>query len=141
MKDKIVLRNPQKFDVGIITPDKPQGVNIRPGSFALVNQYELNYLYSISNILQTGILCVDDNDADAMLELGIDQATDPHFIKDEEIKKKLGGTVKKVREWLDTVEEEHILDRIYDVAKTMNLSVDKIKALQEKMPNRNFLDD
>ena len=39
------------------------------------------------------------------------------------------------------MEEEHILDRIYDVAKTMNLSVDKIKALQEKMPNRNFLDD
>lgn len=141
MNDKIVLRNPQKFDIGIITPDKPLGVNIRPGSFALVTQNELNYIASTCTLLQRGMLRVDEDNSEAMQELGIDQATDPHFIKDEEIQKKLSGTVKKVREWLATIDEEYILDRVYDVAMTMNLSMDKIKALKERMPNKDFLDN
>ena len=141
MNDKIVLRNTQKFDVGIMTPDKPLGVNIRPGSFALVTQTELNYIASTCTLLQRGMLRVDDENAEVMQELGIDQATDPHFIKDEEIQKKLSGTVKKVREWLATSDEDYILDRVYDVAMTMNLSMDKIKALKERMPNKDFLDN
>jgi len=141
MNDKIILRNPNKFDVGIITPDKPNGINIRPGSFALVTQYELDYLNSICDLLTTGVLRVDDQNKEAMEKLGIDQENDPHFIKDEEIRKRLGGTAKKVREWLATIEEDHILDRICDVAKTMNLSVDKIKILQERAPHRDFLND
>lgn len=141
MNDKIVLRNPQKFDIGIITPDKPLGVNIRPGSFALVTQNELNYIASTCTLLQRGMLRVDEDNSVAMQELGIDQATDPHFIKDEEIQKKLSGTAKKVREWLATIDEEYILDRVYDVAMTMNLSMDKIKALKDRMPNKEFLDN
>lgn len=141
MEDKIILRNLQKFDVGIVTLEKPLGVNIRPGSFAIVSQDELNYLASTCTLLQDGILTVDDNQVEAMQKIGIDPTTDPHFIKDEEIKKKLGGTAKKIREWLATVEEGYILDRVYDVAVSMNLSADKLKVLQEKMPNKNFIGD
>lgn len=142
MTDKIVLRNPQKFDVGIVTsPERPLGVNIRPGSFALVTQDELAYLASTSTLLSKGILRVDEKQAEAMQEIGIDQASDPNFITDEEIKKKLGGTAKKVREWLNTIEEGYILDRIYDAAMGMNLSQDKLKALQEKMPDKAFLEN
>lgn len=141
MTDKIVLRNPQKFDVGIVTsPERPMGVNIRPGSFALVTQDELSYLASTSTLLVKGILRVDDKQAEAMQEIGIDQANDPNFITDEEIKKKLGGSAKKIREWLNTIEEGHILDHIYDAAMEMNLSLDKLKVLQEKMPNKTFLE-
>lgn len=34
MSDKIKVYNYNKFDVGITLPDKPLGINIRPGSFA-----------------------------------------------------------------------------------------------------------
>ena len=76
---------------------------------------------------------------DALQEVGIDQANDPNFISDEEISKKLSGTNKKLKEWLSNVNEGYILDRIYDVAMGMNLSVDKIKTLKEKMPNKDFI--
>ena len=139
MDDKIVLKNPQKFDVGIITMAKPNGVNIKAGSFCLVNQDELNYRASICTLLQDGVLTVDKEHVEAMKEIGIDPETDPNFISDEEIRKKLSGTVKKVREWLATVEMGHILDRIYDVAVSMNLSADKLKVLMDKMPDKDFL--
>ena len=139
MDEKILLRNPQKFDVGIVTLEKPLGMNIRAGSFVMVNQNELSYLASTSTLLQDGILTVDEKQIPALQEVGIDPTTDPNFIKDDEIKKKLSSTTKKLREWLATVELGHILDRVYDIAMTMNLSVDKVKVLQEKMPDKEFV--
>ena len=140
MEDKIILRNPQKFDVGIVTLEKPQGVSVKAGSFVVVNQNELNYLASICTLLQDGILMVDEDHADGfMQQLGVDPATDTHFMKDEDIKKKLGGTVKKMKEWLETVAAGHVLERIYDIAVTMNLSADKLKVLAEKMPDKEFI--
>lgn len=140
MEEKIVLRNPQKFDIGIVTLEKPLGVNIKAGSFALVNESELNYLASISDLLQKGLLQVDDQHKEQMLELGINPDDDVNFVKDEEIRKKLSGTGKKLKEWLATIEEGHVLDRVYDVAMEMNLNVDKVKILKEKMPDKDFLD-
>lgn len=139
MEEKIMLRNPQKFDIGIVTLEKPLGVNIKAGSFALVSDSELNYLASISDLLQKGLLVVDDKHKEQMLELGINPDEDVNFISNEEIQKKLSGTGKKLREWLATVEEGHTLDRVYDVAMGMNLNVDKIKILKEKMPDKEFL--
>jgi hypothetical protein len=140
MEEMLVLKNPQKFNVGIVTYDKKEGVNIAPGSFALVTQRELNYLDSTSTLLRRGILFVEEND-EAMQKIGIDMATNPNFISDEEIKKKLSGTTKKMKEWLDTVTEGYILDRIYDVAMGMNLSIDKVNALSKKMPDKKFMDE
>ena len=140
MEEKIVLRNPQKFDIGIVTLEKPLGVNIKAGSFALVNESELNYLASISDLLQKGLLQVDDQHKEQMFELGINPDDDVNFVKDEEIRKKLSGTGKKLKEWLATIEEGHVLDRVYDVAMEMNLNVDKVKILKEKMPDKEFLD-
>lgn len=141
MNDKIILRNTQKFDIGIVTPEKPLGVNIRPGSFAQVTHDELIHILSVSTLIQSGMLTVDEKDKEALTDLGIDPETDQHFIKDEDIKKKLGGTAKKLREWLAGIDEGYILDRVYDIAMSMNLSMDKIKALKEYMPNRDFIDD
>ena len=89
MEDKIVLRNPQKFDIGIITLEKPLGVNIRAGSFALVNESELNYLASTCDLLQKGMLLVDDKHKEQMLELGINPDEDVNFVTNEEIQKTL----------------------------------------------------
>ena len=76
-----------------------------------------------------------------MESVGIDVNTDPNFIDDEDIRKKLNGTAKNIEKWLNDIHEEYILDRIFDVAKDMNLNMSKIKVLQAKMPSKNFLDD
>ena len=35
MSEKIRVINPQKFDVGVITQDKPLGLNIKSGGFIM----------------------------------------------------------------------------------------------------------
>ena len=63
----------------------------------------------------------------------------PNCVSDEEISKKLGGTAKKLDEWLKTITEGYVLERIYDKAITMNLPASKLRVLQDRMPGRNFL--
>ena len=140
MSDKIKVYNPQKFDVGIITQDKPAGVNIKSGSFALITQDDVDFLASTCTLFQRGILKIEaDKLEETMGSIGIDVHTDGNFITDEEIAKKLSGTKNAMSKWLGTVTEGYLLDRIYDIAKNMNLNADKIKLLQEKMPDRDFL--
>lgn len=76
-----------------------------------------------------------------MQEIGIEVENDPNFIDDEEIRKKLAMSAKKIEEWLATVKEEYIRDRIYDVAVEMNLTMNKIKVLQAAMPKKSFMED
>ena len=141
MAEKIKLWNPQKFDVGIVTPENKLGINIQAGSFALVSEDDIAYLATISDVFRKGILKVEEKNLDVMQGVGIDQQNDPHFISNEEIQKKLSGTTKKIKEWLGTIDEAYILDRVYDIAMGMNLSLDKIKILKEKMPNKEFIND
>lgn len=142
MADKIRVINPQKFDVGVITQDKPIGMNIKAGGFIMLTQDDIDYIMSISNLFQRGFLRIEETKAAEIMEsIGIDVNTDPNFIDDEDIRKKLNGTAKNIEKWLNDIHEEYILDRIFDVARDMNLNMSKIKVLQTKMPGKNFLDD
>ena len=63
-----------------------------------------------------------------------------HFSDDEDIRKHLASTPKKIGEWLDTITEPFVLDRVYDVAMSMdNLTAPKLKVLKAKMPERDFI--
>lgn len=142
MADKIRVINPQKFDVGVVTQDKPIGMNIKAGGFIMLTQDDIDYIMSISTLFQRGFLRIEETKAAEIMEsVGIDVNTDPNFIDDEDIRKKLNGTAKNIEKWLNDIHEEYILDRIFDVAKDMNLNMGKIKVLQAKMPSKNFLDD
>ena len=119
MSDRIRLRNPQKFNVGIITPDKPYGQNIAPGAFTIVTQDDIDYLMGSSKLLQKGIL---------------------NFMSDEDIRKKLGMNCNALKKWLDTTEAEpYVLQKIAEIASTMNLSMNKVQLLQERVPNFEFI--
>ena len=147
MADKIKLVNPQKFDVGVRTQDRPMGMNIKAGSFVLVSTDDVSYISSISNIIQRGLLRIenlsgDTNDTahEVEMSIGIDPEHDPHFSDDEDIRKHLASTPKKIGEWLDTITEPFVLDRVNDVAMSMdNLTAPKLKVLKAKMPERDFI--
>jgi histone acetyltransferase (RNA polymerase elongator complex component) len=87
------------------------------------------------------MLRVEKEKETLMQEIGIEVETDPNFIDDEEIRKKLAMSAKKIEEWLATVNEDYIRDRIYDVAVEMNLTMNKIKVLQAAMPKKSFMED
>ena len=141
MNERIRLKNPQKFNVGIVTPDKPYGINIAPGAFTIVNQDELDYLMGSSTLLQKGVLQIEGEKQEEVIEnLGINKENNANFMSDEDIKKKLSGNANQLKKWLDNIEAEpYVLDKIAEIASGMNLSMNKIQILKEKIPNFEFL--
>lgn len=140
MENKIKVYNRQKFNIGIKLPNKPEGVNIAPGSFTYMTRDDIEYLMSLSNLFQKGYLREEEG-SNIVAEAGIDTVNDPNFLSDEELEKKMSVSAKKLGEWLATIDSEHTLDRIYDIAMNMNLPMNKLKVLSEKMPDRNIFGD
>lgn len=60
-------------------------------------------------------------------------------LDDEEIRRQLGFGATKLRQWLATINEPYLLDAIFEIAMTMELSSTKLKVLQEKMPEKELL--
>lgn len=139
MNEKVKVINPQKFDVGVNLLSMPLGINIKAKSFAMVTEEDVNYIASISNVFTRGLLLVEKEKTEILEAVGVNPETDIGYMTDEEIKKKLSGTAKKLEEWLEEINEEFILDRVYDVAMSMDLNLNKVKILQAKMPKKDFM--
>lgn len=141
MSERIRLRNPHKFNVGIITPDKPHGLNIAPGAFTIVTQDDVDYLMGTSSLLQKGVLIVEgEKQAEVLETLGVSKENNANFMSDEDIKKKLTMNANALKKWLDTVEAEpYVLEKIAEIASGMNLSMNKVQILQDRIPNFEFI--
>ena len=102
MSEKMRLNNPHDFAAGIITPDKPYGVNILPHAFTMVTQDELDYLMATSTLLSKGILRVEGAKKEEVLQtMGIEEENNANFMSDDDIKKKLSGSVNQLKKWLE----------------------------------------
>lgn len=99
---------------------------------------DIEYIMSRSNLFQKGYLREQEGST-VVSDSGIDTTNDPNFLDDEMLRKKLTQSPKKLGEWLDTVDSEHTMDRIYDIAMSMDLPMTKLKVFNEKMPDRNIL--
>lgn len=140
-QDRIRLMNPQKFNVGIITIDKPYGINIAPGAFTIVTKDDLDYLMATSGLIRDGILRVQGEMQEEVLQsIGVEKEDNANFMDEEEIKRKLSGNANQLRKWLESGDiKPFVMEKIADIAKGMNLSMNKIKVLQEKMPEYDFM--
>jgi len=136
------LNNPNKFAVGIITPNKQYGVNILPGSFTMVTQDDVDYLLATCTLLQEGkLVLAGEKQKELAQSMGVDMDGNANFMSDEEIKKKLSMNANQLRKWLNSEEiKPYVLDKIATIAKGMNLSLNKIQILQDKLPNFDFME-
>lgn len=141
MSEKMRLNNPNDYSVGIITPEKEYGVNILPHAFTMVTQDELDYLAATSTLLQDGVLRLAEAKQKELAEtLGVNMEDNANFMSDEDIKKKLSGNANQLRKWLNSDDiKPYVLDKIAQIAKTMNLNANKLQVLQEKLPDFDFL--
>ena len=73
------------------------------------------------------------------VQLGVIDSEQAEVLDAETIQKKLGLRVGQLKAWLDGVSEPYLLDAIYDVAMTMDLPASKLQLLQERMPDREFI--
>lgn len=138
--DKIKVYNPTKHDVGVFLIEAPLAPrNIRPGAFLYITDADIETLAATTTLFSEGHLRVEDEKSEIMAEHGIDVNENPHFIDDAEIKKKFSMSAKKIGEWLDTITAKHVLERVYEVAMTMDLPKTKLEVLSAKMPDREFI--
>ena len=142
MSERIRLSNPQKFNVGIVTIDKPYGLNIAPGSFTVVSKDDIDFLMATSTLLQKGVLRVEgEQKKEVMDQMGVKEEDNANFMSDEDIKKKLSMNANQLKKWLNSDEiEPYVLDKIATIAKDMNPSMNTIQILQEKIPGFEFLE-
>jgi len=140
MSEKMRLNNPNAFAVGIITPEKAYGVNILPGAFTMVTKDEVDYLMATSTLLRDGVLrLAGEEQKELAANMGIEMENNANFMSDEDIKKKLSGNANQLRKWLNSDDiKPYVLDRIATIAKGMNLSMNKLQVLQEKLPEFDF---
>lgn len=131
----IRLWNKQKFDIGVVLSDNPAGVNIGHGKFQMVSEDDLYFISATCDVLQRGLLEVEENKVQVLEDAGVISVA----VKDEDIKKYLSGSAKKLGEWLVDINDPIVLDKIYDMATQMDLTAAKLKALREKMPDREFI--
>ena len=131
MNERIRLRNNHDFNVGIITIDKPYGVNIAPHSFTIVSKDDLDFLMATSTMLQKGVLVPEGDAKEEVAEvLGIDMENNANFMSDEDIKKKLSMNASQLKKWLGSIEAEpYIMEKIAGIAKNMNLSMNSFHNL------------
>lgn len=141
MSEKMRLNNPNDYAVGIVTPEKEYGTNILPHAFTTVTQDELDYLMATCTLLQDGVLrLADDKQKELAATMGINMEDNANFMSDEDIKKKLSGNANQLRKWLNSDDiKPYVLERIANIAKGMNLSMNKLQVLQEKLPEYDFL--
>jgi len=142
MSEKMRLNNPNAFAVGIVTPEKPYGVNIQPNAFTMVTQDEVDYLMATSTLLRDGVLrLVGEKQKELADTLGVKMEDNANFMSDDDIKKKLSGNANQLRKWLNSDDiAPYVLDKIATIAKGMNLSINKIQVLQEKIPDFEFIE-
>lgn len=141
MSEKMRVNNPNPYPVGIITPEKPYGANIPPKAFTMVTQDEVDYLMATSTLFRDGVLRLDgEKQKDLADVMGIKMEDNANFMSDEDIKKKLSGNANQLRKWLNSDDiKPYVLDKIAEIAKGMNLSLNKIQVLQEKLPDYDFM--
>lgn len=140
MDGKIKVYNPTQHDVGVFLLDNPlNGRNIRPGSFIFMTEADIEMLLATTRLFSEGHLKVEEKAEQILVDNGIEMQDNPNLMTDEEIKKKFGMSAKKIGEWLNTVEADHVLDRIYQVAMSMDLPKTKLEVLRAKMPDREFI--
>jgi|GEM_PF-2369556 len=138
MADTIRVTNTRKFNVGVKLQNGIEH-NIKPGGFVTLARADVDYIASIAPELFEGEKILRLDDREVSVENGFIDSVDDAPLDEEQIRKNLALSEKKMRAWLDGIAKPFLLDAIYDVAATMNLTAGKLKALQEKMPERDFL--
>lgn len=129
--NKIMVRNPHPFAVGIYKAGGQVGVNIPAGSAIPMTVEDVEWISSTSTMFDSGYLIVDKQNQDVLLGLGIDQSKNPNIITDDEIRAELKKTARNIDKWLSTITEGHVMDKIAGIALEMDLAKSKLDVVSK----------
>lgn len=137
MTDKIRVYNDRPYDIGVILLNG-QNINIKSGSFTMLSEDDIAFIESQclynKKLFGTGKLRMDKVTEEKVDEIGIVKSEENFHISIDEIEKKLLGNLANMKKWLATIEDRSYLFEIYTIAKALDLSTSKMKALKELLP-------
>lgn len=133
------------YDIGIRL-ENGREVNIKPGSFALLTAADIEYVDSICQgkkfIASKMLVPVDtagnEIDLASLCSIVVDEAEE--VLTEDAITAALKKSVKQIQAWIDSIDDPVELHSIYQIASQMDLPASKLKILNAKMPNKDWLD-
>lgn len=134
MSDKIRVNNRNAFDIGLRLMDGIREINIKPNSFIMLDEDEIYYQHSISNLFLTGKLTVDNENINT--NLGFVEKN-PNTITESEIeailKDNSKGNMAKMMKALEVITEPFAKDKVYNISTKLagELSGTKLQYLSE----------
>ena len=107
----------------------------------MCTQDEIDYLAATCTLFADGVLRLAGEKQKELADaIGVTMEDNANFMSDEDIKKKLSGNANQLRKWLNSDDiKPYVLNKIAEIAKNMNLSLNKIQVLQEKLPDFDFM--
>ena len=135
-----------KYDIGVtlLSGQKPC---IKAGGFIVLTVNDILYVESICQVRKffsaKMLVPVTDDGRDVSIEeLGgyTDEYSLPHM-NDDEISAMLKKSNKAMEAWLQTIDDAEELHSIYDVAKRLDLPASKLRILNAKMPEKEWLEE
>lgn len=137
MSDKLRVYNDRPYDIGAVLLNG-QSVNIKSGSFTLLSEDDIAFIESQCSynkkLFGTGKLRIDKVTEEKIEEIGIVKSEENFHIPNEEIEKKLLGGIANLKKWLATIQDKAYLYEIYTIAKALDLSTSKMKAIRDLLP-------
>lgn len=143
---KFRVYNTQKYCIGVTTNEGRQ-YNIRPGSFALLSADDIEFIESIGQrkkFFGSGMLEVRDGTGKKIPldQLNIVESDESEkVLSEDEITDALKKPLKTFTAWIEKIKDPVELHAIYMVASSMDLPSSKLKVLNAKMPNKDWLDE
>ena len=129
---KYQLHNRTRFSIGITHENGFQEA-IRPGDLTIVTESKLKKLIARSDALRLGHLYAEGAD-ELLTERGVVIKDIPNLLTDADLKVKLTGGQKQLKDWLDTFSDGATLERVAKMAAGMgDLTAAKIKLLEDKL--------
>lgn len=127
---KFKVENNNNFTVGIRYENNGTEINIRPNTHVLMSEEDILYVNSVSKLFERGVLLTKDQDA--LEKMGYIEQNSNSLSVEEAVKLLELGNAKLKLE-LKKITEKHAIDKIITAAKKVDLSMAKIKIINDAL--------
>ena len=137
MAERVRITNMTKHDIGLVNQTGIE-YNIKPGMFITLGRDDAEYMAALARrMFANGKLVLGDQQLAADLDLAKPDGLNPN--SEEAVRKALAGTVKTLKKYVESIQENSLIEVIYEVAHQMDLPSSKMTILKEAFPQK-FVD-
>lgn len=137
MAERVRITNTTRHDIGLVNQTGIE-YNIKPGMFITLGKDDAEYMVALARrMFENGKLELGDEQLAADLGLTKQDQLNPN--SEEAVRKALSGTAKALKKYVDSIEEDSLIEVIYEVAHQMDLPSSKMAVLKEAFPQK-FVD-